>query len=107
MVLVKPATVVQSHRQGFRLFWRWRSRSGRLSLDRELWPLGGLSEPGRIDQRERPAGLEHTSDLAQGLEKNCEPVQTDRKVERAVTKRQVFRVGRQSAAFDATTCDFS
>src|SRR6266851_9572725 len=35
MVLVKPATVVQWHRQGFRLFWRWRSRSGRPSLDRE------------------------------------------------------------------------
>jgi putative transposase len=29
MVLVKPATVVQWHRQGFRLYWRWRSRSGR------------------------------------------------------------------------------
>ena len=29
MVLVKPATVVQWHREGFRLFWRWRSRSGR------------------------------------------------------------------------------
>jgi hypothetical protein len=25
MVLVKPATVVQWHRQGFRLYWRWRS----------------------------------------------------------------------------------
>ena len=24
MVLVKPATVVHWHRQGFRLFWRWR-----------------------------------------------------------------------------------
>ena len=24
MVLVKPATVIQWHRQGFRLFWRWR-----------------------------------------------------------------------------------
>ena len=29
MVLVKPATVVQWHRRGFRLYWRWRSRSGR------------------------------------------------------------------------------
>ncbi len=29
MALVKPATVVQWHRQGFRLYWRWRSRSGR------------------------------------------------------------------------------
>src|SRR5208282_2811418 len=39
MVLVKPATVVQWHRQGFRLFWRWRSRSGRPSLDREIREL--------------------------------------------------------------------
>src|ERR1700730_15421680 len=29
MVLVNPATVIQWHRQGSRLFWRWRSRSGR------------------------------------------------------------------------------
>src|ERR1700720_417650 len=39
MVLVKPATVVQGHRQGFRLFWRWRSRAGRPSLDREVRDL--------------------------------------------------------------------
>ena len=26
MVLVKPATMVQWHRKGFRLYWRWRSR---------------------------------------------------------------------------------
>src|SRR5271167_3081810 len=39
MVLVKPATVVQWHRQGFRLFWRWRSRSGRPSIDREIRDL--------------------------------------------------------------------
>jgi putative transposase len=39
MVLVKPATVVQWHRQGFRLFWRWRSRSGRPSVDREIRKL--------------------------------------------------------------------
>jgi putative transposase len=32
MVLVKPASVVRWHRQGFRLFWRWRSRSGRPSV---------------------------------------------------------------------------
>jgi hypothetical protein len=36
MVLVKPATVVQWHRQGFRLFWRWCSRSGRPSVDHEI-----------------------------------------------------------------------
>ena len=39
MVLVKPATVVQWHRQGFRLFWHWRSRSGRPSVDREISAL--------------------------------------------------------------------
>jgi transposase InsO family protein len=28
LILVKPETVVSWHRAGFRLFWRWRSRSG-------------------------------------------------------------------------------
>ena len=39
MVLVKPATVVQWHRQGFRLCWRWRSRSGRRPVGRETRKL--------------------------------------------------------------------
>jgi hypothetical protein len=26
LVLVRPATVVEWHRQGFRLYWRWKSR---------------------------------------------------------------------------------
>jgi hypothetical protein len=39
MILVKPATVVQWHRQGFRLFWRWRFKSGRPSVDREIRDL--------------------------------------------------------------------
>jgi hypothetical protein len=39
MVLVKPATVIQWHRQGFRLFWRWRSRPGLPSVDREVRKL--------------------------------------------------------------------
>jgi hypothetical protein len=39
MVLVKPATVVRWHRHGFRLYWRWRSRSGWLSVDREVRDL--------------------------------------------------------------------
>ena len=39
MVLVKPATVVEWHRRGFRLFWRWRSRSGRPSVEREIRDL--------------------------------------------------------------------
>src|SRR6202035_5105201 len=39
MVLVKSATVVQWHRQGFRLYWRWRSRPGRPSVVREIRDL--------------------------------------------------------------------
>ena len=39
MVLVKPSTVIQWHRRGFRLFWRWRSRSGRPSVEREISDL--------------------------------------------------------------------
>ncbi|MGO9846891.1 MAG: hypothetical protein ACLPKT_09925, partial [Methylocella sp.] len=27
LVIVKPETVIGWHRAGFRLFWRWRSRS--------------------------------------------------------------------------------
>ena len=39
MMLVKPATVIQWHRQGFRRYWRWRSRSqraGRPEVNREI-----------------------------------------------------------------------
>ena len=42
MVLVKPATVVQWHRQGFRKYWHWRSRSrgaGRPGVNREIREL--------------------------------------------------------------------
>src|SRR6266542_2173528 len=40
MVLVKPATVVQWHRKGFRLFWRWRSRRpGRPKIGTEIRAL--------------------------------------------------------------------
>jgi putative transposase len=42
MVLVKPATVVQWHRQGFRKYWHWRSKSrgaGRPGVNREIREL--------------------------------------------------------------------
>src|SRR5262249_2677307 len=29
LVIVKPDTVVKWHRQGFKLFWKWKSKSGR------------------------------------------------------------------------------
>jgi transposase InsO family protein len=40
MVLVKPATVIQWHRKGFRLYWRWRSRRlGRPKMSTEIRDL--------------------------------------------------------------------
>ena len=39
MVLVKSATVVEWHRAGFRLYWRWRSRAGRPRAAREVRDL--------------------------------------------------------------------
>ena len=42
LAIVQPATVLAWHRQGFRLFWRWKSRPnpvGRPRLDAELRDL--------------------------------------------------------------------
>ena len=37
LVVVKPDTLVRWHRQGFRLFWRWKSKSpGRPPLPKNL-----------------------------------------------------------------------
>jgi hypothetical protein len=42
LVIVKPATVIKSHRKGFRLFWTWKSRprrGGRPRASREVRDL--------------------------------------------------------------------
>ncbi len=42
LAIVQPETVVKWHRQGFRLYWRWKSRSGkpgRPSIQREIRDL--------------------------------------------------------------------
>jgi putative transposase len=42
LVIVKPDTVVKWHRQGFQLYWRWKSRSrraGRPKIDQEIREL--------------------------------------------------------------------
>jgi len=42
LVIVQPATVVAWHRQGFRLYWRWKSRlrsPGRPPIDLEIRTL--------------------------------------------------------------------
>ena len=39
LVVVQPPTLVRWHRQGFRLFWRWKSRPGRPPIPQELCTL--------------------------------------------------------------------
>src|SRR5690348_14137582 len=63
LVIVKPETVIAWHRQGFRLYWRWKSRhqQGRPSVSREIIDLirkMSLANPlwgeiGRASCRER------------------------------------------------------
>src|ERR1043166_311427 len=48
LVLVKPTTVVQWHRKGFRLCWRWRSRRlGRPKMSTEIRDLDPTDGPGQ------------------------------------------------------------
>jgi hypothetical protein len=42
LVLVKPETVVRWHREGFRLYWRWKSRAGRVGRPRIEAEVRGL-----------------------------------------------------------------
>jgi hypothetical protein len=39
LVIVLPATLIHWHRQGFRWFWRWRSKPGRPPLPKDLQAL--------------------------------------------------------------------
>src|SRR5215813_13520317 len=39
LVMVQPATLIRWQRQGFRWFWRWRSRLGRPALPKNLQAL--------------------------------------------------------------------
>src|SRR5262245_26918253 len=41
LIIVKPDTVIKWHREGFRLFWRWKSKApiGRPPIDKEIRKL--------------------------------------------------------------------
>jgi hypothetical protein len=39
LVVMHPAMLIRWHRQGFRLFWRWKSRHGRPSIPLPLQAL--------------------------------------------------------------------
>jgi hypothetical protein len=54
LVVVQPQTLVRWHRQGFRLFWRWKSRPGRPRIPMELRRLireMALSSPSWGEER--------------------------------------------------------
>jgi hypothetical protein len=40
-IIVKPDTVIKWHREGFRLYWRWKSKApiGRPTIDKEICEL--------------------------------------------------------------------
>ena len=61
IVLVKPATVVEWHRKGFRLYWRWKSKSrhpGRPKTSTETRPIH-LPTAGTIISFPEVGGLHH------------------------------------------------
>jgi hypothetical protein len=41
LIIVKPDTVIKWHREGFRLYWRWKSKTpiGRPPIDKEIREL--------------------------------------------------------------------
>ena len=65
LVIVRPATVLAWHRQGFRLYWRWRSsanRGGRPQLDTEIRRLirRMARENGNLKPAAHPGGARPT-----------------------------------------------
>jgi hypothetical protein len=54
LVIVKPETVIHRHRQGFKLYWRWKSRPkrlGRPSIPQRPQPVGASNW--ELDQHSR------------------------------------------------------
>ena len=45
LMIVKPETLIGWHRQGFKLFWRWKSRSGRPRIPKFCNLGGGVVHP--------------------------------------------------------------
>ena len=43
LLIVKPETVIKWHRQGFRLYWRWKSKTGRPGGQESMLKFANLS----------------------------------------------------------------
>jgi len=54
LIIVKPETVIKWHRQGFKLYWRWKSNApvGRLKIDKKLLKNTDESSIGEAHARE-------------------------------------------------------
>ena len=81
MFIVQPATIVRWHRQGFKLYWRWRSRNpapGRPKVEREIRDL--------IDEvRRMVPGLALSTDVIVGF-----PGETEADFEATLAVIQTF-----------------
>jgi hypothetical protein len=44
LIIVRPETVIKWHRQGFKLYWRWKSKApvGRPKIGKEIRDFGNL-----------------------------------------------------------------
>jgi putative transposase len=52
LIIVKPETVIKWHRQGFKLYWRWKSRAARCSRNSlivQFLPSGLRNTFGRLE----------------------------------------------------------
>jgi hypothetical protein len=63
LVIVQPATVLAWHRQGFRLYWRWRSTATRVGGPR-LAVRAELAGERRVSPQNHDAGDEQQQDEA-------------------------------------------
>jgi putative transposase len=79
LIIVKPETVIRWHRQGFKLYWRWKSKApvGRPKIDKEIRelikrmsfenPLGNAADTiGTSPSRVRPCGIDCGEVSSQG-----------------------------------------
>jgi hypothetical protein len=63
LVIVKPETVIRWHRAGFRLFWRWKSRTrgGRPMVPLEIRPAPSIPGDHPVHSQEPAAVLPCTA----------------------------------------------
>ena len=110
LVIVQPRTVIAWHREGWRLFWRWKSRGGRPAIESEHRALIcrlSLDNPGwgedRIaDELRLKLGVEHSASTVRRY--MLRPEQRGPLGERA--QSQTWRTFLKNHAREIYACDF-